>query len=202
MKRPGSLKAEMTQTSLITAAARILREEGPDRVTYRNVGTAAGLSGSATGYYFDSIDELLALAAEQNILRWCRRADEAAQAATAMTSTECRDHIVDILTKACVPHDHRTLRSHYVQLVASADSPYVTAAYQRGRSRLNAAIDAITQHAGYEVSPDLIAAVIDGAIVAALSEGRDVSTSISHTLTDCLRLLPSQPVEASPAVAG
>jgi DNA-binding transcriptional regulator YbjK len=65
-----STKAQMTRSSLVTAAALILREDGPAAVTYRNVAKKAGAASSAVGYYFDSIDEVLKEAAEFNMREW------------------------------------------------------------------------------------------------------------------------------------
>ena len=56
---PKSLKAQITRTSLVLAAAALLREEGPKAVTYRKVAKWAGAASSSVGYYFDSVTELL-----------------------------------------------------------------------------------------------------------------------------------------------
>ena len=56
---PKSLKAQITRTSLVLAAAALLREQGPKAVTYRKVAKWAGAASSSVGYYFDSVTQLL-----------------------------------------------------------------------------------------------------------------------------------------------
>ena len=42
LAKPKSLKAQITRTSLVLAAAALLRERGPEAVTYRKVAEWAG----------------------------------------------------------------------------------------------------------------------------------------------------------------
>lgn len=198
VKKTNSLRAEITQSTLITTAARLLREKGPEGVTYRSVGAAAGLSGSVTGYYFDSIAELLALAGEHNIVRWARRAEDAAAEAESLAPDECRQRVIELLMVACLPHDHSTLTSHYQQLLAAANSRDVTGAYRRGRERLDRAIAKILAGAGYDLPTFVVASVIDGAVVAALSEGRDPAESVTRALEQTLHLCDAAGRRSSP----
>ncbi len=83
-----TVKAQLTRSSLVVAAAIILREQGPSSVTYRHVAGKAGAASSSVGYYFDSIDDLLREAAEYNVRMWARRAEKAADAAEDLTREE------------------------------------------------------------------------------------------------------------------
>ena len=58
-QEPKSIKARITRASLVVAAAAIMQEEGPSAVTYRSVAKRANTAASSTGYYFDSISDLL-----------------------------------------------------------------------------------------------------------------------------------------------
>ena len=69
---PKSLKAQITRTSLVLAAAALLREQGPKAVTYRKVAKWAGAASSSVGYYFDSVTQLLHEAGRYNIQLWVR----------------------------------------------------------------------------------------------------------------------------------
>ena len=75
LSKPKSLKAQITRTSLVLAAAALLRERGPEAVTYRKVAEWAGAASSSVGYYFDSVTELLYEAGCYNIELWIARAE-------------------------------------------------------------------------------------------------------------------------------
>ena len=81
LSKPKSLKAQITRTSLVLAAAALLRERGPEAVTYRKVAEWAGAASSSVGYYFDSVTELLYEAGCYNVELWIARAEKVAQAA-------------------------------------------------------------------------------------------------------------------------
>lgn len=181
---PKSLKAQITRASLVLAAAALLREEGPSAVTYRRVAKWAGAASSSVGYYFDSVTELLQEAGQHNIQMWAQRAERAADAAEQLTPEECRRQCVDLLIKACLPEDSTVPAAHYAQLIAAADSEAVTQAYQKGRVALDAAIDRILERAAVPMTPRLVVAIVDGAAVAALSEGYDVHEMATNLLTE------------------
>lgn len=181
---PKSLKAQITRASLVLAAAALLREEGPSAVTYRRVAKWAGAASSSVGYYFDSVAELLQEAGQHNIQMWAQRAERAADAAEKMTPEECREHCVDLLVRACLPEDSTVPSAHYAQLIAAAESGVVTKAYQRGRQALDAAVKRILDRAGVPMSPRLVYAIVDGAAVAAISEGYNVHDNAATLLSE------------------
>lgn len=183
---PKSLKAQITRTSLVLAAAALLREQGPKAVTYRKVAKWAGAASSSVGYYFDSVTQLLHEAGRYNIQLWAERAEKAASAAEALSAEECREHAVELLVRACLPEEASVLPAHYSQLIAAAESGVVTEAYQKGRVSLDAAISRILAHADIDVPPRMIGAVVDGAAVAAISEGYDVHAFASKLLKDVI----------------
>ena len=133
---PKSLKAQITRTSLVLAAAALLREQGPKAVTYRKVAKWAGAASSSVGYYFDSVTQLLHEAGRYNIQLWAERAEKAASAAEGLEPEECRRHVIDLLIRACLPDESVVPSAHYGQLIAAAESDVVTEAYQKGRVSL------------------------------------------------------------------
>ncbi|WP_139651188.1 TetR/AcrR family transcriptional regulator [Raoultibacter phocaeensis] len=181
---PKSLKAQITRASLVLAAAALLREEGPSAVTYRRVAKWAGAASSSVGYYFNSVTELLHEAGQHNIQMWAQRAERAADGAEAMTPEECRENCVDLLVKACLPEESTVPSAHYAQLIAAAESEVVTKAYQKGRQALDAAVKRILDRAGVPMSPRLVYAIVDGAAVAAISEGYDVHDNAATLLAE------------------
>lgn len=183
---PKSLKAQITRTSLVLAAAALLREQGPKAVTYRKVAKWAGAASSSVGYYFDSVTQLLHEAGRYNIQLWAERAEKAAVAAESLSSDECRARVVDLLIQACLPDESVALTAHYTQLIAAADSDVVTEAYQKGRVLLDAAVGRILAHSGIDMPPRMVGTIVDGAAVAAISEGYDVREFASNLLRDTI----------------
>lgn len=181
---PKSLKAQITRTSLVLAAAALLREQGPKAVTYRKVAKWAGAASSSVGYYFDSVTQLLHEAGRYNIQLWAERAEKAASAAEGLEPEECRRQVVDLLIRACLPDDSVVSSAHYAQLIAAAESDVVTDAYQKGRVSLDAAIDRILSRAEIDMPPRMVGTVVDGAAVAAISEGYDVREFSSGILRE------------------
>lgn len=185
---PRSLKAQITRTSLVLAAAALLREQGPKAVTYRKVAKWAGAASSSVGYYFDSASQLLYEAGRYNIQLWTERAEKAASAAEALDRDACRDQLPELLVQACLPDTSVVPSAHYAQLIAAAESDSVTEAYQNGRAALDAAVGRILTHADVDLPPNLVGALVDGAAVAALSEGRDVREHALALLREAFEL--------------
>lgn len=184
---PKSLKAQITRTSLVLAAAALLREQGPKAVTYRKVAQWAGAASSSVGYYFDSVTQLLHEAGRYNIQLWAERAEKVAATAEALPAETCRERVVELLIKACLPDATVTPSAHYAQLIAAAESSVVTEAYQKGRVSLDAAIDRILHCAGItNMPPRMVGTIVDGAAVAAISEGYDVIEFATQLLQEAL----------------
>lgn len=78
--------------------------------------------------------------------------------------------------------------AHYGQLIAAAESDVVTEAYQKGRVSLDAAIERILARAKIDMPPRMVGAVVDGAAVAAISEGYDVRKFASDILRDAVEV--------------
>ena len=176
---PKSLKAQITRTSLVLAAAALLREQGPKAVTYRKVAQWAGAASSSVGYYFESTNQLLYEAGRYNIQLWAERAENSATTAESMDQADCRKHLVNLLISASLPDD-------YMQLLAASESEDVTEAYRNGRVQLDQAVGRILKHAGVDMPSHIVGVVVDGAAVTAVSEGRDVRELAAELLKDVL----------------
>ncbi len=186
---PKTPKAQATRASLVMAAAELLREEGPAAVTYRGVSKRAGAASSSVGYYFDSVNQLLGEAGRFNIQLWSERAELVAAQAQELDEGECRERATMLLIAACLPDDEATLPAHYAQLIAASDAPAVTDAYQTGHGELHDAVAAILKRAGLAgFPPSLVSMLVDGAAVAALSEGRNVHETAEAVLGQAIDL--------------
>lgn len=180
--KPKSLKAQITRTSLVLAAAALLREEGPSSVTYRRVAKWAGAASSSVGYYFNSTPQLLGEAAQYNMQLWTQRARGVAEEAEALSTEECRENVVDLLMRALLPDESTQLSAHYTQLLMVEDSSSVTEEYHKGRVSLESSAERIMRHAGVKVASDFVTILIDGTVVQAISEGRDARAYVAEVL--------------------
>lgn len=171
---------------IIDAAAALLLEGGPVAVTHRTVAARAGCSLSATTYYFTGIEDLLAEAGAQNMNRWALRAERVALEISAEPHPESLEDSVNLLLRASLPAVD-SLENHYLQLVAASTSPAVYRAYREGRARLDGALQTVLDRIAIATPPQLVTAVVDGAAVAALSEGRDIRETARALLTTALR---------------
>lgn len=183
IKEPKSVKAQMTRASLVVAAAAILRDQGPAAVSYRKVAATAGVSSSSTLYYFDSLSDLLTEAGRYNIEQWATRAERTAAKASKLSTQQAKEQYLELILEACLPHNSQVEYSaHYSQLLAASASSEVTGAYAQGRQRLDTAVAEILEMVDWYISPSIIIALVDGAAVAAISEGRSVPETVSLLL--------------------
>ncbi len=178
---PATNKGQRRRQEIVEGAAAILREQGPSGVSHRTVAQRVGCSLSATTYYFSGLDDLLSEAGRVNIARWASRAERVAEAIETDRRPTTREGKIDAILKATLPTDEEML-GHYLQLVAAGESPPVSRAYRTGRDRLNAAVTRVLERLEVPWSAELIIAVVDGACVSALSEGRDVRETARQRL--------------------
>lgn len=171
----------------------MLRESGPSNVSMRNVARRVGASLSAMTYYFDSADEMLEEAGRLNIARWAERAEKVAEQAESGEPPEGLDSAISLVLRATLPKKSPLL-GHYSQLLAAGASTPVTRAYNTGRGRLNLAVARVLKVAGIRSPAELVIAIVDGAAVSALSEGRDVHETarryLEELLTHCGDAMP------------
>lgn len=173
---------------MITAAAAIIREEGPSAVSHRAVAARAGSSLSATTYYFSGLEELLAEAGKVNIDSWVQRAETVAREVESRTPPTTRDEAIEVILRACLPRDV-SLANHYRALLEVWNTAPVTAAYHEGRSRLDAAVTRVLNRIGCRLPPSLIIGIVDGAAVTAISEDTNVietARQLLETLGDSM----------------
>lgn len=178
-------KGARRREAIIEAAAAILRQSGPQQVTHRTVAQRAGCSLSATTYYFDGMEELLTEAARRNIRTWASRAEGVAAQMTHETMPAGIEERAAILLRACLPPDE-SLEAHYLQLINASQSPLVTAAYQQGRHHLDAAVGHLLALMGLRLRASHLIALVDGAAVAALSEGLPIRETAGRLVEELL----------------
>ncbi|MFI2754424.1 TetR/AcrR family transcriptional regulator [Cellulomonas sp. P22] len=183
-------KGERRRAELARAAAAIVREEGPGALTHRAVAARAGASLSATTYYFTGLDDLLAAAGEALVATWVEHARTVAAqvAARATPATQpARERAAHLLVSAVLPPgDDDAVRAHYEHLLGAGRVPALARAIAAGRHDLDAVVAEVVRLVGADVSPALVVAVVDGAVVTALTEQRPVRASAAALLAQVL----------------
>lgn len=181
---------------IINAAAAIIREAGPGAVSHRSVAKRAGCSLSATTYYFDGLDDLLYQAGLVNIAMWASRAEKVADLVESLDDLPDLHGRVELLLQATLPAEGPYL-GHYVQLISAGSVVAVGQAYRDGRQRLNQAVARVLDRLGSDVRPEMVIAIVDGAAVSALSEGRDVRATAADLLGSVARHMPDRKAAVS-----
>ena len=176
-------KGERRRQALVAAAADLLLEGGFDAVRHRAVAARAGLPLASTTYYFGSLDELVAQAVELSGNRELEaireRIDEVSQRRRGTEATV--DLIVDLLVgpeedlEGFADSDgaRERLIARYERFAASARHPELREVQLRLRAQLDDLLAEVLRRSGRIVRHGQLrrlVAVVDGAVVGALSE--------------------------------
>ncbi|MFQ6231073.1 TetR/AcrR family transcriptional regulator [Nocardia sp. NPDC002869] len=170
-------KGERRRQALVAAAAELLLEGGFDAVRHRSVATRAELPLASTTYYFESLEDLIARAvefsgtAELEAMR--RRIGEVTHRRRGAEATV--DLVLDLLIGPDgVDEGARgRLLARYERTVASARHPELREVQLRLRGQLDELLSDVLRRSDRMVRPEQLrrlVAVVDGAVVAALSE--------------------------------
>ncbi|MFF2269967.1 TetR/AcrR family transcriptional regulator [Cellulosimicrobium cellulans] len=160
--------------AIVRAAADLILQEGPAAVTHRAVASRADVPLAATTYYFTGLDDLIGAAGEVVVAGWADHARGAA-ARAARGGDRAREDAHVLVDAVLPPGGESELRGFYEHLVGAGRYPALARAYGEGRQGLDDAVGQLLAVRGLaSVPPALLIAVVDGAAVSALSEGRDV----------------------------
>lgn len=172
----GTAKGVRRRAELARAAADLVREEGPAALSHRAVASRAGLSLSATTYYYAGLDDLAAAAGAALVDAWVAHADGvlARVRSRAAEGAAVEDPAAVVVDAVLPPGDDAAVRAHYEQLLAAGRVPALAAALGAGRARLDAVLAALLADLRLGVPAAVALGVVDGAVVAATSEGRPV----------------------------
>lgn len=174
----GTAKGVRRRAELARAAADLVREDGPAALSHRAVAARAGLSLSATTYYYAGLDDLAAAAGATLVDDWVAHADAVlagVRSGRAAGGPPSDDDPAEVVVRAVLPPgDDAAVRAHYEQLLAAGRVPALAAALGGGRARLDAVLAALLAELRLPVPAAVALAVVDGAVVAAVSEGRPV----------------------------
>jgi len=163
-------RGQRRRAALVEAAASLVLERGPAEVTHRRVAERAGASLSATTYYFRDLEELRGAGARLIAELWAEQAEWAAE--RAEEGPLGREEALELLCDALLPPPAGG-RGHYEQLTRAGRSQDVAEAYRAGRETIGGAVGRVLAATGSSCRAEVALAVVDGAVLAALSEGRD-----------------------------
>lgn len=181
-------KGDLRRAQLARAAAELVRQEGPAALGHRAVAARAGLSLSATTYYYSGLDDLAAAAGAALVAEWVAHA-ESVRARVAGDGGS-HDPAAVVVEAVLPPGDDAAVLAHYEQLLAAGRVPALAAALGAGRTRLDAVVAELLHDLGAGAPPGpgaaLVLALVDGAVVSAVSEGRPVRATARDLLSTVL----------------
>ncbi|MFE3291761.1 TetR/AcrR family transcriptional regulator [Rhodococcus sp. NPDC059234] len=177
MTEAATPKGERRRIALVEAASDLLLEGGFEAVRHRAVAARANLPLASTTYYFQSLDDLNAAAAELCGLRELEvmraRIAEVSQRNRGVDATV--ELIVDMLVGVFEdgPRGREQLVNRYERFVAFARHPELREVQLRLRAQLDDLLVDVLRRSGREVRQDQLrrlVCVVDGAVVGALSD--------------------------------
>lgn len=177
---------------IVSAAAELILRDGPAAVTHRSVAAQADVPLAATTYYFTGLDDLLGAAGEQIVRGWAERAQAIGHSVTELVAEggvetlSTRSRALLLVDAVLPPGDHGELLGFYEHVVSAGRSPVLAAAFAQGRGELDVVIDELLAQLGARFSAVLLIAVVDGAAVTALCEGRAVRDLAVDCVTELL----------------
>lgn len=178
-------KGARRRDELAHAAAALTLRDGPGALTHRRVAAEAGASLSATTYYFASLDDLAAAAGRALAEEWAAHARAALAAALAVTVQQDPATAARVLVDAVLPAgDDAQVRSHYEHLVGAGRQPALADAFAAGRGVVDAVLGELVARVGSPTSAALTTAVVDGAVVTAVTEQRPVRATARALLVE------------------
>lgn len=191
---PSTPKGRRRREALICAAADLWLIGGYDAVRHRSVAARARLPLASTTYYFDSLDDLVARAAELNGVREIELIREQVTdlVPTVSDTAGIADLVLDVLVG---PGDsgsrrHALLVARYERMLAATRHPQLQELHGRLRDDLETVLMDVLAAAGRSTDRDqvrMLSALVDGAVVGALGEsGADPRARAREVLLDAV----------------
>ncbi|MBO3083485.1 TetR/AcrR family transcriptional regulator [Cellulomonas fengjieae] len=184
-ERTVSAKGARRRDDLARAAAALMLREGPGALTHRRVAAEAGASVSATTYYFGSLDDLAAAAGGALAAAWAEHARAVAADAPAVTVRQDAGRAAGVVADAVLPDgDDARVRSYYEHLLGAGRHPALATAFAGGRSVVDEVVGGLVARVGAPTSAAVTIALVDGAVVTALTEQRPVRVTARTLLVE------------------
>lgn len=187
--QPSQQRGQRKKAAIVDAAAAIAREQGFGAVRHRAVAQRARVPLGSTTYYFSSLDDLLGAVATALYDEWLGRG--AGVVENVGTGSLTGADAAALLVKAILPStDHGEILAYYEQLLGAARHQAVAEAWRNARPRIEHLVSTVLSLADLgDRNASLALAVVDGAVVSALSEGRqDVPEFVTRLVREHLLL--------------
>ncbi|WP_051274898.1 TetR/AcrR family transcriptional regulator [Cellulomonas sp. URHD0024] len=179
-------KGERRRADLARAAATLMLREGPGALTHRRVAQEAGASVSATTYYFGSLDELAEAAGAALAQAWAAHARSARYDGQRVSQDP--HAAATLVADAVLPAgDDGEVRSHYEHLLGGGRDAALARAFAAGRSSVDDAVERLVSLVGAPTSAPVTIAIVDGAVVSALTENRPIRPTAQALLVAAWR---------------
>jgi DNA-binding transcriptional regulator YbjK len=191
--RRTSAKGLHRKELLVSAARELLVEQGFSALSHRSVAERAGVPLSATTYYFSSLENLLGEAVSGLAADWLRAATEVVEALPEKVrgTRRAAGALVDLAvlgSRGRSGNQPVTALVLYERYLEAARHPHLRELVATYDDHLERLVDEVLRRAGLPAAPAdgrLVLAVLDGALLRALAEGRDVSAAepvVRHVL--------------------
>ena len=185
-RRRPSAKGLRRRQHLLDAAATVLLRDGPSGVSHRAVAAEADLPLAATTYYFDSLEELVASGMRQLADSWLAAARSVVDARPArLTSPDgVADAVLAVLTTTPdgAANAAEALLSCYERYLQAGRHAALGPLVRQWNAEVEMLLAEVLRRGGIrrpEVAAPAVLALADGALIRALSEGREVASVAS-----------------------
>ena len=179
--RPLTAKGAERRAAVLAAGGSLFLESGTDGFTHRAVARRAGVPLSATTYYFDSLEDLLVESVVGLCTAWAGILEGAVDAVPRrLTRTALARALVDLTLLDPGPASsggagEAAAVAFYQRCTEAGRHPGLRRAVRRLNEAFEGVVAELVRRTGLAgtVRPRLLVAVLDGAMIRALSEGED-----------------------------
>lgn len=181
-------KGEQRRADLVRAATEILLAHGLEAVSHRAVAARAGVALGSTTYYFADLTDLRRAAVD------ALAGTDAARMQSAVDALPARRRsgpaVARIVATLLTPDDYDALVAWYERYVHAAREPLLADAARRTNAAARQHVETVLDRSGLrtEVPPQVVLAVVDGAVIAALVDGADL-TGVRRAAAEALTAL-------------
>ena len=186
-------KGAERREALVVAGGELFLAAGTEGFTHRSVAQRAGVPLSATTYYFDSLEDLLVESVAGLCARWALALEAVlGRLPTCLSHRALAETLVEltmlgVLTDQATAGEQRAV-AFYQRSVEAGRHPTLRPAIRQLNDAVEGAVADLLGRAGMgdAVEPRLLLAVVDGAMIRALSEGHDPTSVV---VADLVRFL-------------
>jgi len=187
-RRPRQDRSEETRDRLLTAVVELVAERGLPGISHRAVADRAGVSLSATSYYFGSRTELERAALEAH---YARRLDDYRRTTESLVGSDLTpDELVDAAVELFTASDTDMLLGHFEVFLNAARRPDVRALLQPTLEAMRELLLTAIEPLGLpdpSAAATAITAVIEGVELRRVAQGIDGRREMRDSLRIVLR---------------